>query len=55
VTPPLEQEVRRHPHLTLEGDFGPIPFASDGTLDQEGLFPRSVRGRRASGAYAGHA
>jgi hypothetical protein len=54
VSPALEAEVLAHPHLTFESEFGPIPFSTDGTLDQEGLFPESVRGRRAVGAYAGH-
>lgn len=52
VSPALEAEVRAHPHLSFEGGFEPIPFSADGTLDQERLFPESVRGRRASGAYA---
>ena len=54
VSPALEAEVAAHPHLSFETDFGPIPFSTDGTLDQEGMFPESVRGRRAVGAYAGH-
>jgi hypothetical protein len=54
VTGPLEAEVLEHPHLSLETDFMPIPFSVDGTLDQETLFPESVRGRRAVGAYAMH-
>ena len=54
VTPPLKDEVRAHPHLTLETDYRPIPFSADGRLDQESLFPRSVRGRRAAGAVAAH-
>ena len=54
VTPPLSDEVRAHPHLTLETDYRPIPFSADGTLDQESLFPESVRGRRAAGAVAAH-
>ena len=55
VTRPLADEVERHPHLAFETDFRPIPFDSDETLDQEGLFPESVRGRRAAGAaYAAH-
>jgi hypothetical protein len=52
VTPPLEAEVKAHPHLGFETGFGPIPISADGTLDQESLFPESVRGRRARGAYA---
>ncbi|HWE39062.1 MAG TPA: lactate racemase domain-containing protein [Isosphaeraceae bacterium] len=54
VSPALAREVESHPHLTLETDFSPIPFDADGALDQESLFPSSVRGRRAAGAYAGH-
>jgi hypothetical protein len=54
VTEPLAAEVAAHPHLTLETDFLPLPFSADGQLDQETLFPESVRGRRRSGAYAGH-
>jgi hypothetical protein len=54
VTSPLEDEVKAHPHLARETDYLPIPFAADGTLDQESMFPDSVRGRRAAGAYAVH-
>lgn len=55
VSPPLEDDVRGHPHLSRETEYLPIPFSNDGTLDQESLFPDSVRGRRAAGAaYAGH-
>ncbi|MBX6314455.1 MAG: DUF2088 domain-containing protein [Isosphaeraceae bacterium] len=54
VSPALEDEVRNHPHLERETEYQEIPFSPDGTLDQEGLFPESVRGRRAVGAYAGH-
>jgi hypothetical protein len=54
VTGPLDAEVKAHPHLTRETDYAPPPFSTDGWLDQETLFPESVRGRRASGAYASH-
>jgi hypothetical protein len=54
VSPALEGEVRSDPHLRLETEFRPIPISADGWLDQETLFPESVRGRRAVGAYAGH-
>ncbi len=54
VSPALEAEVRAHPHLTRETDFQEIPFSAEGTLDQESLFPESVRGRRAVGAYSAH-
>jgi hypothetical protein len=49
VTPALEAEVKAHPHLAFETDFRPIPFSPDGWLDQEGLFPESIRARRAAG------
>jgi hypothetical protein len=51
VTRPLEAEVAAHPHLTLESDFLPIPLTSDGWLEQERLFPDSVRGRRKTGIH----
>lgn len=54
VSAPLEAELQAHPHLTRETDYAPPPFSADGWLDQESLFPESVRGRRALGAYAGH-
>jgi hypothetical protein len=53
ASPAFEDEVRDHPHLTRETEYRPIPFSADGWLDQESLFPESVRGRRAVGAYAG--
>ncbi len=43
--------MQAHPHLSRETDYQPIPLSPDGTLDQESLFPESVRGRRAVGAY----
>ncbi|MBV8611613.1 MAG: DUF2088 domain-containing protein [Singulisphaera sp.] len=46
VTRPLAGEVEAHPGLRFETDFAPIPFAAAGTLDQESLFPESVRARR---------
>lgn len=54
VSRPLEADVEAHPHLSFESEFQPIPFSADGTLDQESLFPESVRGRRRHGAYAVH-
>ncbi len=47
ITEPFAIEVEGHPNLRFESDFRPIPFLEDGTLDQESLFPESVRGRRA--------
>ncbi len=54
VSAPLEDEVKAHAHLTRETEYLAPPFSADGWLDQESLFPESVRGRRARGAYAGH-
>ncbi|HEY2155898.1 MAG TPA: lactate racemase domain-containing protein [Isosphaeraceae bacterium] len=55
VSQPLEAELAAHPHLTRETDYLSVPFSIDGTLDQESMFPESVRGRRAAGAaYAAH-
>ncbi len=55
VSQALEADVAAHPHLTRETDFLSVPFSIDGTLDQESMFPESVRGRRAAGAaYAVH-
>ncbi|GAC1447664.1 MAG: lactate racemase domain-containing protein [Isosphaeraceae bacterium] len=52
VTRALEAEVTSHPHLTFETGYQPLPILADGTLDHETLFPESVRGRRARGAYS---
>jgi hypothetical protein len=52
VTPPLAAEVEADPSLSFETEFGPLPFGADGMLDQESLFPESVRGRRAAGSVA---
>ncbi len=46
VTQPLAAEVEAHPELTFETDFRPLPLNASGTLEQEQLFPDSVRGRR---------
>ncbi len=48
VTEPLLDEVRADPNLVVESSPTPIPWGYDGRLDQEALFPRSVRGRRSS-------
>jgi hypothetical protein len=47
VSSPLEDEVRAHPHLSLETDYLPMPFLEDGSLNQELLFPDSIRAHRA--------
>ena len=46
VTPALRTEVERHPELSFESDFRPIPFDQEGNLEQEELFPESHRARR---------
>ncbi|MGE3821378.1 MAG: lactate racemase domain-containing protein [Isosphaeraceae bacterium] len=46
VTEPLAEEVRSLPGLEFVGGFEPIPLDELGTLDQERLFPQSVRARR---------
>ena len=50
VTRPLAAEVEGHPELHFETDFQPMPLNSTGSLEQEFLFPESVRGRRARDA-----
>ncbi len=54
VSPALEEEVNKNDQLKLQSEFKPIPFLTDGSLNQEALFPDSVRGRRAAGAYVAH-
>jgi hypothetical protein len=49
VTPPLAAEVEAHPHLAFESEFSPIPLDAEGRLDQEALFPESIRARRSKG------
>jgi hypothetical protein len=49
----MADEVEANPNLVFESDFQAVPFAVDGTLDQETLFPGSVRGRRAAGVALG--
>ncbi len=46
VSPPLLAEARSNPRLRVETEPLPLPMSPDGTLDQESLFPESVRARR---------
>jgi hypothetical protein len=46
VTRPLAEEVEAHPELEFETDFRPLPLDEMGNVEQERLFPDSVRGRR---------
>jgi hypothetical protein len=43
---PLIEEARKSPHLELTGELQSLPFDAAGQLEQEKLFPHSVRGRR---------
>ncbi len=49
VTRPFAGEVEADPSLTFETDFLPWPIDASGMLDQEFLFPESVRARRNTG------
>jgi len=44
----FEGEIASNPHLSRETDYGEPPFDEMGTLDQAGMFPESVGGRRSS-------
>lgn len=46
VTPALAGDVEADPSLAFETDFRPWPIDPAGTLDQEVLFPESLRARR---------
>src|SRR5262249_34751119 len=46
VSPALVEEATRNPHLAVTGGLRPLPFDAAGKLEQEQLFPHSVRGRR---------
>jgi hypothetical protein len=46
VSAPLVEEARTRPHLELAGEPRALPFGAAGNLEQEKLFPHSVRGRR---------
>ncbi len=46
ITEPLLDEARALAELDLLGDLRPIPFGPDDRLDQEALFPQSIRANR---------
>jgi hypothetical protein len=46
VSAPLAEEARTRPHLEVAGELRSLPFDAAGNLEQEKLFPHSVRGRR---------
>jgi hypothetical protein len=46
VSAPLVEEARQRPHLEVTGGLQALPFSASGNVEQEKLFPHSVRGRR---------
>jgi hypothetical protein len=46
VSPALAEEARGQANLQITGAAQPLPFDANGNLQQERLFPHSVRGRR---------
>jgi hypothetical protein len=46
VSAPLVEEARKNSDLKISGDLQPLPFDARDNLEQEKLFPHSVRGRR---------
>ncbi len=48
VSEALEAEVSGHPHLKRDTEYEPIDLGTDDTIDQAGMFPESVCGRRAA-------
>jgi hypothetical protein len=46
VSPPLVEEARKNSNLQVGGESRPLPIDTAGSLEQEKLFPQSVRGRR---------
>jgi hypothetical protein len=46
VSPTLADEARRKSNLQITGEAKPLPFDAQGSLQQERLFPHSVRARR---------
>jgi hypothetical protein len=47
ASPPLIEEARKNSNLQIAGEERTLPFNAAGGLEQEKLFPHSVRGRRA--------
>jgi hypothetical protein len=46
ATAPLVEEARSRRDLDVTGPLQPIPFNASGNLEQERMFPHSLRGRR---------
>lgn len=49
VTPALVEEAKKKAELKIETDLQALPIDPNGNLEQEKLFPHSVRGRRDHG------
>jgi hypothetical protein len=49
VSEAMRGDVESHPELSFGGDFVEIPFDRSGFVEQEKLFPQSVRGLRSKG------
>jgi hypothetical protein len=45
VSEAFEGEVEANHRLARETEYGPIPFGEDDRLEQEKLFPNSLRAR----------
>lgn len=51
VSDPLVAEARKNPNLEVVGESRPIPLNAQGNLEQEKLFPHSVRAKRTKGGH----
>ncbi|MFM1801896.1 MAG: hypothetical protein RJA81_1248 [Planctomycetota bacterium] len=54
ISEAMRTDVLNNPDLSLESEFAPLPLDSHGFVNQEHLFPESVRGRRQSGGNQEH-
>jgi hypothetical protein len=50
ISAPLTAEARNNPNVEVVGDSIELPFDSAGGLNQEKLFPHSLRARRPGSA-----
>ena len=53
VSEAMRADVEAHSELAFEGDFSEVPFDRGGFVEQEKLFPESVRGLRSKGRSHG--
>ncbi|MCE9533311.1 MAG: DUF362 domain-containing protein [Planctomycetes bacterium] len=55
VSDALVEEARKNPNLQIVGTAKPVPLDANGNIEQEKMFPHSVRGRRSQvNGKAGH-